>query len=142
MRIVVLLLLLALPHLCGCGGSSTYAVRLQVLLEGKPLPNARVEFHPTDTAKQRDAFGQTDADGYASLNTLGSDDGAMPGEYKVTVVADETVQAPGSDPNFPAATKTITRSLVHENYRTLDKTPLRATVPGVSKVELKADGSG
>lgn len=142
MRNLSLLSILALGltlALSGCGGN-TYSVTLQVLLEGKPLPDARVEFNPTDS-KQRPAFGMSDANGYVTLNTSGENDGALPGEYKVTVVADKQTPAPGSNPNFPADTKWITTSLVHENYRTVDKTPLKATVPGVAKLELKADGT-
>jgi len=61
--------------------------RGQILVDGKPIAEALVVFHPVTPvvdwhAKPR---GFTDADGLFILTTNKANDGAPPGEYKVTV---------------------------------------------------------
>src|SRR5262249_9934025 len=74
----------------GCG-SDTVKVRGPVTLDGKPLPmGTAVTFVPVD--KGRSATGATQADGSFRLTTFKPEDGALPGEYKVTVRFDHGVQ--------------------------------------------------
>jgi len=81
---------LAVP---GCGDSSSglarrYSVSGTVTYNGKPLERGTISFVPAD-AKGR-AAGGTIIDGRYSLTTHDRDDGALPGKYKVGVVAKET----------------------------------------------------
>ena len=75
----------------GCSGASKpVKVKGTVTLDGKPLPNGQVKFIPT-AEKGREATGVTDADGTFQLETFSSGDGALPGDYKVTVEYQEPV---------------------------------------------------
>jgi hypothetical protein len=79
-------LLLGAIALVGCGESDslpTVSVNGTVTLGGKPLEGAVVAFTPTG-AEGQSASGTTDASGRYSLTTRTSD-GAIPGDYKVTI---------------------------------------------------------
>src|SRR5216684_4515847 len=67
----------------GCGGSGTVSVKGVVTLDGVPLSKAAVSFVPL--GEGRPAYGQTDANGNFRLTTFRTDDGALPGEYKVII---------------------------------------------------------
>jgi hypothetical protein len=57
------------------------------MYRSQPLEIGRITFHPLDTAgTPRDATG-TIRDGYYRLSTIGGDDGALPGNYRVTIAA-------------------------------------------------------
>ncbi len=70
--------------LAGCGGP-TIPCTGEVLLDGKPLPNAAVMFIPSDGS--RAATGRTGSDGCFRLTTFKPGDGAFPGEHRVTIAA-------------------------------------------------------
>src|SRR5262245_12374499 len=74
----------------GCGQGKTVKVEGVVTLDGKPLPAATVTFVPDGNG--RAASGRTDQDGIFRLTTFRTDDGAVPGEYKVTVVVDKPTE--------------------------------------------------
>lgn len=75
---------LTLLLLCGCGDDSgLIKVSGQVTLDGKPLSNAGVMFHPD--AGGIPARGTTDQDGNFVLTTREDGDGATPGQNAVTV---------------------------------------------------------
>lgn len=80
--------LLVAVMLVGCGGpdpsAECNAVSLTVTYKGKPVEGAQVAFNSTSNGG-RPAQGTTDAAGKAVLGTFSTDDGAMPGKYKVTV---------------------------------------------------------
>lgn len=75
--------------LAGCGGQSgpvCHPVRGQVQLDGRPLADAQVVFHPALGAPAiSKPFAQTDSQGNFSLTTVQSGDGAPAGEYAITV---------------------------------------------------------
>src|SRR5437879_3692017 len=75
----------------GRGGQSK-AVKVEgtVTLDGQPLPGATVSFMPVGNG--RAASGRTDANGNFRLSTFRTDDGALPGEYKVIVMVEEADQ--------------------------------------------------
>jgi hypothetical protein len=57
------------------------------MYRSQPLEIGRITFHPIASAgTPRDATG-TIQDGYYTLSTIGGDDGALPGSYRVTVAA-------------------------------------------------------
>ena len=73
----------------GCFGSSegppvpVYPVTGTVTLGGTPLEGATVAF--LGSGQTRPAFGRTDADGVYRLTTFSPNDGAVEGQYEVTV---------------------------------------------------------
>jgi hypothetical protein len=74
----------------GCGGGSTiklYKVKGKVTLKGTPVAGAVVIFHPKDREKAtyKAAQGVTRDDGTFDLGTNISGDGAMAGEYVITI---------------------------------------------------------
>jgi hypothetical protein len=94
-----LVLLCLVCFASGCGGGSNLAtVSGKVMLDGKPLADARVTFQPM--SEQRDpgigSFGRTNASGDYSLTLI--DDtaqGAFVGKHKVMIKAVSS----GGDPN-------------------------------------------
>ncbi|QDV18259.1 hypothetical protein Pan153_29160 [Gimesia panareensis] len=76
--------------LSGCGGSDSgpgidmIPVSGSVVMDGKPLVGAMVEFHPTGGTKGNGAFGLTDEAGKFTLTDFHSNPGCPPGEYGVT----------------------------------------------------------
>ena len=77
--------------LAGCGGGSKIPelteVEGVVLLDGEPLPHAKISFNPTGSGLPTNSFGTaiTDEAGKFKLATSGKA-GAFPGEHLVTVV--------------------------------------------------------
>ncbi len=69
---------------CGCSGDGTKlgAVSGIVTLDGQPLENASVSFHPS---KGRGSFGTTDAEGRYVLEYHKGRKGATAGHHKVTI---------------------------------------------------------
>lgn len=78
----------SLIALSGCGGADsnrpqTYPVSGTVTQGGQPVADANVTFHLRDGS--RSALGVTDAGGNFKLTTFTAGDGAVAGEYQVTV---------------------------------------------------------
>jgi hypothetical protein len=101
-----------------------HPVRGQVLLEGKPAAGATVAFHPVGGAAEAPRpSAQTDDQGFFSLTSYASGDGAPEGEYAVTVTwfrPYTTRNLSDGDPN--------TRNVVPARYANPATTELRATV--------------
>lgn len=88
----------------GCAGGPdrppTYPVKGTVTFGGKPLADAVVCFRPQDAQNgQRPANGKTDAEGRYRLTTFSSDDGAMAGTYRVTLMKFDTLLSEPSSEN-------------------------------------------
>jgi hypothetical protein len=151
------LLLGALVATAGCGGPlKTVKVEGVVTLDGKPLPAATVTFVPVGDG--RAASGRTEKNGHFRLTTFRTDDGAMPGEYKVTVAVEKATEEGfvGRDPTtFTDREKFETRmmhspkgkqkalaakrkavSSVPAVYSDAKTTTLKETVPSPGTVEL------
>jgi hypothetical protein len=132
---------LVLILFAGCGGSKTSPVSGSVLLDGKPLAGATVQFVPQE-GKGRDATGGTDASGHFTMS-----DGVFPGTYKVVITpatpAAPPVQYATSDEAMSAAAKTPVKkdaSNFPQKYARPDQTPLTLEVPpkGSVKFELSS----
>lgn len=79
-----------LSGLAGCGGSTnppTVAVGGTVTFKGEPLTSGTVRFNPADPQKGRPAEGQIEKDGRFTLSTYKQGDGALAGEYGVSVTS-------------------------------------------------------
>lgn len=100
-------ILLAIAVL-GCGGTGKawpkrYSVSGRVLVDGKPAVRATVKFTPTAPHADGNTYAPstfTDDDGSFRLTTVEAGDGAPPGEYAVTVVANFVVKD-GQDVSVP-----------------------------------------
>jgi hypothetical protein len=136
--------LVLVAALAGCGGSRTTPVEGVVLLDGKPLPNASVQFVPQGAG--RDATGQTDASGAFSMSTSQPGDGVVPGEYKVVISpplgTPDLGRYASSEEAMAAAAKAPPpkASSFPQQYTRPDQTPLTQKVPVSGKVtfELKS----
>lgn len=74
----------------GCGGGSegrlpTSPVTGTVSVDGKPIAGAAITFHPVEEEGTRPAFATTNDDGEFSLTTYDDGDGAVPGEYEISI---------------------------------------------------------
>jgi hypothetical protein len=107
-----------------------------VIFKEKPLANATVVFHSQEP-DGKSATGQTDAQGQFELTTSTLKDGAMPGEYKVTIQYQEPLELPPglkSPQEIQEATAKARASHkpsieLPEMYTRVDQTPLRHHVP-------------
>jgi hypothetical protein len=73
--------------IAGCGsGSTTASVGGRVTYKGKPVANANVSFTPVE-GMTRAATGLTDSSGRFTLGTFSISDGALPGKYRISVIA-------------------------------------------------------
>lgn len=77
---------LGLFLLVGCSNNAA-SVSGKVTLDGKPLTKGGVSFYASGAAA---ASGQIDASGNYTLST-GTEKGLQPGNYQVTIVANETI---------------------------------------------------
>ena len=152
---------LVTPLLCamilttaGCGGlPKPIKVKGIVTLDGKPVPGATVTFTPVDEG--RVASGRTDDDGSFRLTTFATDDGALPGTYKVVVMvqdADDKLvgRSPGTftEEEKRESRMTMTpkgkkmaalkkpRSTLPKIYSDVKQTPLQQVVPPSGDIEL------
>lgn len=156
----------------GCGGGAQKPVKVSgvVTLEGEPLSGVIVVFNPMKGSASP-ASGKTDDKGEFDLTTKSFQDGAVPGEYKVTITSPEEsggenndMKEFGQNPNNPEMLKKIQEARsrqsakaagtesgpiqdakgIHQNYTRIDKTPITITVPppeGKAKINLKKSGT-
>ena len=94
--LVAMMMLMAALEL-GCGPSRPALLPAEglVTLDGKPLADAAVVFQPK--AGGRPASARTDATGRFKVGTYKPQDGALPGEHTVTIVAVESTGRPNAE---------------------------------------------
>jgi hypothetical protein len=158
LRASLLLLLMSV----GCGDAKTVKVQGTVTLDGKPLAGAMVTFLPLSEKEGRAGGGRTDSGGNFRLTTFKTDDGLLPGQYRVTVVMpdDDRANVTGGNPmemdekakrayfskgssqgrREAAKRKTKKPSPIPAVYGDPLKTPFKETVPHGRpvKIELKS----
>lgn len=139
-----------LVGLAGCGGDSgqptTVPVSGTVMFKGEPVDGATVSFW-TEGAP-RAATGVSNANGEFRLSMFRANDGAVPGENKITVTkaspdAQAAAPAPAAPSNNPSEVgrmmaqyqtgsgggkKDKPKSLIPERYTKVNTTPLKETV--------------
>jgi hypothetical protein len=145
---------------CGSSGPRTVKINGTVTLDGKPLEGALVTFIP-EAKDGHLATGRTDTGGHFQLTTFNTDDGALAGQYKVTVAKteeskDSTTKTPDqmsddekmkmfmrmSPKGRNQEAKKKLASLIPAVYSDQSKTPLKETVPPPNgKVELSLSAS-
>jgi hypothetical protein len=123
---------LALLGLSGCGGTYDATVAGIVKLDGKALPRGLVGFHPVSAGPS--AYAVIDENGGYAVRT-GRESGLPPGEYCVTVSANEPpAMERTADGNPPPPGKSITPVW----YRTKQASGLKFTVkPGRNEINLE-----
>jgi hypothetical protein len=88
-KVVSMLASLGFVLVLGCGDDTglgrRYPVSGTIRYQGKPVEKGLISFRPTDPAGR--AAGGTIAAGMYSLETAGNRDGALPGTYKVSIIA-------------------------------------------------------
>lgn len=156
-RTLALLLILAS---CGCGGKDApVKVEGTVTLDGKPLEGAVVAFVPVSEGL-RQAVGTTGSDGSFRLTTFNFGDGALPGEYKITITKQqESAGLDVSEDSMRQGSKGAVemmkkmsmkkakppkpKSVLPATYNDVAKTPLKQVVPtdGPVKLDLRSSGS-
>jgi len=122
-----------LALIAGCGGGGLpgmVPISGKVYYQGKPLAEGTVLYSPVD-ANGRQARGELQSDGTFTLTTLKADDGALPGEYRVVILA--YAPHPGEpgrgDVPMNAPPPTIERGFViPEKYTNPEETPFQDTV--------------
>ena len=127
--------------LAGCTGTRTSPVEGVVLLDGKPVADASIQFVPQGTG--RDATGQTDKNGAFKMSTYVPDDGVVAGSYKVVIApplgtpdpkqyasAEDAMNAASSAPPPKAST-------FPQKYTRVDQTQLKQEVPVSGKLTFE-----
>jgi hypothetical protein len=137
--------LLAAALLAGCRQAAPTIVEVEgdVLLDGAPLPNAKVRFFPQiEQSSEYIAQGVTDDKGHFKLTCHGQP-GACAGENLVTVMEDDipTELTPEkARPQLQAYLKSLKNRPIPANYANATQSPLTVTVTPERKdyrIELK-----
>jgi len=118
--------------LVGCGQSETVEVTGTVTLNGQPADQAEVMFNPK---AGRLATGVTDSSGKFKLSTAKPDDGALPGEYVVTL---GEYYPPDKPPALPRGGGQLP-SRFPQQYGDPARSPLTAKVERGGKNEFQFD---
>jgi hypothetical protein len=150
---------LALALVAGAGCESKgkpVKVEGTVTLDGKPLSGASVTFNPVGGG--RPSVGTTDSSGHFQLTTFNTGDGALPGDYKVTVRKDDGDSSAGRADVAPsqgklgkgddytkammgyakkAAEKKKSPSQVPVKYSDLKETPLQYRIPHEGPINIE-----
>jgi hypothetical protein len=120
-----------------------------VQYKGAPLETAFVNFHPASGGNP--AYAYTDAQGKFQLTTQMPADGAMPGEYVVTVVKEKSNQPEQppmtyeerkrfeESPESQNVPDPVFTSVVPKKYNTKDSSPLKITIPPKGDKNISID---
>jgi len=139
------LILSALALMVGCssaasdkwteGRPKTAPVEGVVTYKGAAVEGASVALNPKGQTGNA-AYGLTDAEGKFVLSTFGQQDGAVPGDYIVTVTKKEVETTPNpKDPNGPPL-KSVEKSFIPARYSLPSSSKLTATVQDGSENKL------
>ena len=105
-----------------------------VTYNGQPLTTGNVVFVPVAAEEGRSARGEIDAEGRFQLTTLKTGDGALPGQYKVTVFR----YHPGSGSSEGMIAPAVGPPAIPARYLDAKTTDLTATI-GDSATEVNLE---
>jgi hypothetical protein len=146
MRASIFLVCCLLSFMVGCGSESERPVPAggRVTLGGNPVEGAMVTFNGKNGG--RSASGKTDKDGKFKLSSIDTDDGAVPGEFIVTIFKMEAKggAAATNNPKNPSEDyvsmmKDTKGDLKKMSSNTLPAKYADATQSGVFKTVLKGE---
>lgn len=140
----------AVSTLTGCGSRGLVPVKGVVLLDGSPVADAVVRFHPVEVTKGNGGFGLTDGAGRFSARIGQGPWGLYPGSYKVTLSRKPLPEGTPLDPKTPKECEDWQRAYDSAPetfpgvYTSPATTPLQAVVAaGQKPLELTASrGAG
>jgi hypothetical protein len=112
-----------IPIGCGSRGPEMASVSGTVTYKGAPVPMGTVTFQPVEPAKGRAATGAIQPDGSYTLQTENPDDGALVGDYRVSISARDEVVL-----DYRPAKPVPPKLLVPEKYEDPATSGLTATV--------------
>lgn len=131
----------AIACLCGCGGGDglpqLYPVTGQILLDGKPVPNATVVFEPirkSDKEFGRPGNAYSDAEGRIAPWTLRAGDGLPAGKFRVGIISQKQVGGP------PLTESTTSEQYARVKWEWL--VPERYSDPRKSNLEIEVTSEG
>lgn len=139
-----------LALLSGCGGGAKIPkdrpvptkVSGIVSMNGAPVEGATVTLHPT--GKGYGAFGTSDANGKFVLSTFGNGDGAVSGDYKVSVkkldIPSDAPQPSPGDPGYdPDPKPPAPKQLLPDRFADFTKSGLTANIGTEPMTDLKIE---
>lgn len=138
MRSLAAVITLGLVVMAGCEpaapkreGPPTYPVSGVVTQGGAPVAGATVRFELADGSNA--STGRTDDQGKYTLSTFSAGDGALAGDYRVTVVKMEgggSEAVSEDDPNYTGApeAEAEAKNVLPEKYASVETSGLTATV--------------
>ena len=110
--------------LSGCGqtsGPDLATVTGTVTLDGKPVPNARVEFSPSEG---RPSVGTTNAEGVYELQFSVDKSGAMVGSHHVKITTERgATGGEGGEPLVPGSKELLPSTYNTKSHLTAEVTP-------------------
>lgn len=144
----------------GCG-KDIYPVKGRVTIDGKPVAKAMVRFLPDNDQTPRLAWGTTSETGEFIMSTFKTNDGVLPGVYRVTINNPENTPEPLGPPSGNEEDNAKAMRMYRQLYEQMKKrpqvrgelpvlygdretTPLKWTVPadgGVADFNLKTEPS-
>ena len=136
---------IALVFVLGCGDDSglgrRYPVHGRVTYRSQPLSTGRITFDPIDTTGPARVATGTIHDGSYTLSTLGGDDGAFPGRYRVAIVA-RSAEPSKIQPSVPGGAASPFDA-IRAARQSKDLIPSRYTSPRLSPLtrEVKAESN-
>jgi len=117
----------------GCSGKHTpVPVSGAVTLDGEPVSGATVYFYAVGDEKEgRPAQGTTDQAGEFQMSTLGTADGALPGDYKVVIHKYVPTMPKLKIPDFPNTPegKTERSDFMYRNFEAKGIQPFKNSLP-------------
>ncbi len=137
-RVLFILMLASLSSGCGAKRPGTVPVKGTVTYKGEPVEGAAVVFFGAG----RQATAETDGDGAFSLTTFEPNDGAIPGEYTITIAKLESVEAPttgdpGREP--PKTNGAKPKSLIPSKFGNPQESKLKESVTAGAPNEFTFD---
>jgi hypothetical protein len=131
-----LLPVLLLGAFGGCGSDDLdrrYSVHGKVTRQGKAGQTGTINFVPVNATTGRAASGEIKPDGSYTLTTKDPGDGAMAGEYVVTINMNEVDRSgvettPGGMPRLDQMKRVQVKALIPAKYGDPGKTDLKAKV--------------
>ena len=124
--------LFLLGLVAGCTSGNMGSVSGTVTLDGKPLPNATVEFQPVDGT--RPSYGVTDENGYYTLSYTHSQSGAEVGKHKVKI-------STGGEDEDEQGNAIIIPEKVPAKYNYSSEL-IREVKPGSNTIDFQLDSNG